>query len=141
MTGVLLVLIGLAAGLMAAGLGVGGGIIFVPALVLLLDYSQQVAQGTSLAVILPTALVGMIVHARRNRVTWRFAGFIALGAVVGAVAGAHLALALDGDLLRRMFSALLVVIALRMAWTTRSSRPPAVPRPDLESEVAPDEGK
>ena len=114
MTALLLLVVGLAAGVVAAGLGVGGGIIFVPALVLFLDYSQQLAQGTSLAVILPTAVVGAVAHARRGRVLWRQAVPIAVSGVGGAMLGAALALRLDGLLLRRLFAGLLVVLALRL---------------------------
>lgn len=120
MTALLLLVVGLGAGMVAAGLGVGGGIIFVPALVVFLDYSQQLAQGTSLAVILPTAIVGMVVHARRGRVLWRLATPIAGAAIVGAVVGAFLALSLDGELLRRLFAGLLVVLAVRMLWRSRA---------------------
>lgn len=114
MTALLLLVVGLAAGVVAAGLGVGGGIIFVPALVLFLDYSQQLAQGTSLAVILPTAVVGAVAHARRGRVLWHRAVPIAVSGVGGAMLGAALALRLDGLLLRRLFAGLLVVLALRL---------------------------
>jgi hypothetical protein len=91
----------------------------VPVLVLFLDYSQQLAQGTSLAVILPTAVVGAIVHARRGRVIWRLAAPIAIAGVAGALLGAALALQLDGLILRRLFAALLVFLALRLLWQTR----------------------
>ncbi len=121
MTALLLLTVGLVAGVIAAGLGVGGGIIFVPALVLFLDYSQQLAQGTSLAVILPTAVVGAIVHARRGRVIGKLALPIASAGVVGALLGAGLALQLDGLLLRRLFATLLVILALRLLWQTRRS--------------------
>lgn len=119
MTALLLLIVGLAAGTIAAGLGVGGGIIFVPALVVLLDYNQQLAQGTSLAVILPTAIVGMVVHARRGRVLWGLAAPIAVTGIGGAVFGAVLALSLDGEFLRRLFAGLLVVLAVRLLWRSR----------------------
>lgn len=119
MTALLLLIVGLAAGTIAAGLGVGGGIIFVPALVVLLDYNQQLAQGTSLAVILPTAIVGMVVHARRGRVLWGLAAPIAVAGIGGAFFGAFLALSLDGEFLRRLFAGLLVVLAVRLLWRSR----------------------
>ena len=115
----LLIVAGASAGIVAAALGVGGGIVFVPVLVIALDYSQQLAQGTSLAVILPTALVGMAVHARRRRVVWHLAVPISAGGVTGAVAGAWLALQLDGLVLRRLFALLLTLLAIRMLAGTR----------------------
>ena len=119
MTAVVLIVVGLLAGTMAAALGVGGGIIFVPALVVLLDFSQHEAQGTSLVVIIPTAVIATIVHARRGRVAWRIALPVAVGGGVGALAGASLALNLDGELLSRFFAALLLVLAARMLWRAR----------------------
>ena len=113
------VLLGLTAGAFAAMLGVGGGIIFVPALVVIFSFVQQDAQGTSLAVILPTAIVGTIVHHRHGRVVWRFAVPIGLGGIAGAIAGSRLALALDPDVLRRLFATLLVLIVVRLFWRER----------------------
>jgi len=109
-----LVALGLVAGVFASALGVGGGVFFVPALVVLFGFSQQLAQGTSLAVILPTAIVGTIVHHRRRRVVWPVALQVSVGGVVGALAGSQLALALDPVLLRRMFATLLVALVVRM---------------------------
>lgn len=108
------VILGLATGLIASMMGIGGGIIFVPSLVVFFGFAQHVAQGTSLAIILPTAIVGTVLHARKGRVEWRVALLIAAGGVVGGLIGSRAALALDPDLLRRMFAALLVVIAARM---------------------------
>jgi len=114
-----LIVIGIVAGAIAAALGIGGGIVFVPSLVVFYGFSQHMAQGTSLAVIVPTAIVGTIVHARAGRVEWRLASRIAAGGILGAVAGSRVALALDGRLLRRLFAALLVVMALRLLLRTR----------------------
>ncbi|MDJ0498416.1 MAG: sulfite exporter TauE/SafE family protein, partial [Acidimicrobiia bacterium] len=77
------VVLGLATGVLASTLGVGGGIIFVPSLVVFFGFEQHIAQGTSLAVILPTAIVGAYLHSKRGRVEWRAAFLIAAGGVVG----------------------------------------------------------
>ena len=108
------VLLGLATGVLASTLGVGGGIIFVPSLVVFFGFEQHIAQGTSLAVILPTAIVGAYLHSKRGRVVWRAALLIAAGGIVGGLIGAWGALAIDPDLLRRMFAGLLMVIAIRL---------------------------
>ncbi len=106
--------LGLVTGLIASTLGVGGGIIFVPSLVVFFGFSQHIAQGTSLAIIVPTAVVGTVLHAKKGRVEWRVALLVAVGGVVGGLVGSRLALSLDADLLRRLFAALLVLIAVRM---------------------------
>ena len=114
MTIVGFLVLGLAAGAFAAALGLGGGIIFVPVLVVFFSFVQQDAQGTSLAVMLPTAIVGTVVHHRRGRVAWRLAIPVGMGGIVGALAGSRLALALHPDLLRRLFATLLVVLLVRL---------------------------
>ncbi len=107
-------ILGLVTGIIAATLGVGGGIIFVPSLVMFFSFAQHTAQGTSLAVILPTAIVGTFVHSRRGRVNWRVAGLIAVGGIVGGLVGSFAALSIDPDVLRRLFAVLLVAVAIRM---------------------------
>jgi hypothetical protein len=114
MTVIGLIVLGLVAGAFAAALGVGGGVIFVPSLVVIFSFTQHTAQGTSLAVVVPTAIVGAMVHTRAGRVDWKLALRIAVGGVIGAVTGSRTALALDGAVLRRLFAGLLVVMAGRM---------------------------
>lgn len=121
-TVLLLIAAGLVGGALASGLGVGGGVIFVPVLVVGLALEQAVAQGTSLAVIVPTAVMGTYGHARFGRVDWRAAAPIAVGGIGGALLGARAALAADPLLLQRLFAGLLVVLALRLVWSHTRSR-------------------
>jgi uncharacterized protein len=116
---VVLLAIGLGAGFLAGLLGVGGGIVLVPAMVLLLGFDQHVAQGTSLLVIVPAALIGTWTHYRRRTVLPRDAAFVAVGGIVGAAIGSLSALSLDDDLLRRLFAIVLIVVAVRMLLQTR----------------------
>lgn len=110
--------VGLLAGTLAASLGLGGGVVFVPALVALMSFDQHLAQGTSLAVILPTAVVGMIGHSRRGRVVWPVAGALAAAGIVAGLIGARLALKLEAVVLQRMFATLLLVLAANMVVRT-----------------------
>ena len=119
MTVVAFIALGLTAGVLAATLGVGGGIVYVPALVALFSFAQHEAQGTSLASIVPTTLVAALVHARAGRIDWRAAAVLGIGGVLGGVLGASSALALDDTLLRRLFAVFLVLMALRMLRRTR----------------------
>ena len=114
MTIVALIVIGFVAGTLATALGVGGGVVYVPALVVLLSFAQHAAQGTSLAVILPAAVIGTAIHHQHGRVQWPTAITVGLFGIVGALAGSRLALSLDAALLRRMFSILLLLVAARM---------------------------
>lgn len=118
-----MVAIGLFAGALASLLGIGGGIVYVPALVALFSFDQHVAQGTSLAVIVPTAVVAATAHARAGRVDWRLAAGIGAGGATGGLLGAATALSLGGMLLRRMFAGLLVLVTVRMAARARRAAP------------------
>ncbi len=108
------IIVGFIAGGLAATLGIGGGVVFVPAFVSLFAFTQHAAQGTSLAIIVPTTLIAAIVHARARRVMWRLMVFVASAGIVGAVVGAKTALVLDEAVLRRIFAVVLVLIAVRM---------------------------
>ncbi len=114
--------LGLITGLIASTLGVGGGVIFVPSLVFFFGFSQHVAQGTSLAIIVPTAIVGATLHAKKGRVDWRVALLVGTGGIVGGLVGSTFALSLDPEVLRRLFSAMLVLIAIRMLSSSRHRR-------------------
>ena len=106
--------IGVSAGFLAGLLGVGGGILMVPAMVLLMNFGQHVAQGTSLLVIIPAALTGSITHYRNGRLLLRDAVFLALGGAIGAVFGSVFALSVEDAVLRRLFAGLLLVSGLRI---------------------------
>jgi uncharacterized membrane protein YfcA len=106
---IILVLIGLAAGLLSGIFGIGGGVIIVPALVYLLDFTQHKATGTSLAVLLPPiGLVAVLEYYRHGHVDLRAAIIIALAALAGAGIGAVLANKMSGPLLRLLFGIFVV---------------------------------
>ncbi len=122
-----LLAIGLTAGMLSGLLGIGGGVLMVPAMVLLLGLDQHIAQGTSLLVIIPAAAVGSFTHYRRGRLALRDAGALAIGGVLGAVVGSFTALSLDEALLRRLFAVLILIVAVRLLATRRSDPQPPVP--------------
>jgi uncharacterized membrane protein YfcA len=118
MTYALAVVLGLAAGFLAGMFGVGGGIVFVPALVALgLDSHEAI--GTSLLAIIPTVLVGTWSQSRYGNVRWRAALVLGIAAAATAQGGAVLAESLSGATLRRLFAGLLVVVAFQIAWRAR----------------------
>lgn len=110
-----LVALGLASGLLAGLLGVGGGIIIVPVLTLALGVPHVLAKGTSLAVILPTAAMGTIRNRQAQLALLRPALAVGLGGVASAFAASRLSLELDPDVSRALFSALLVIAGARLA--------------------------
>jgi len=109
-----LVALGGLAGASSGLLGIGGGVIMVPLLVVAFAYTQHMAQGTALAVMIPTALMGAYTYASAHKVSWAAALVMVVGAVIGARYGAMLALALPRELLRTLFALLLVGVAVRM---------------------------
>lgn len=117
-----LVALGLFAGSLAATLGVGGGIIYVPVLVSVFGFSQLGAQGTSLAVILATSVVGTILHSKADRVVWKVAFVTGGVGIVFALGGARLAFSMNEEVLSKVFAVVMAVLAIRMmhkAWTLR----------------------
>jgi uncharacterized membrane protein YfcA len=109
------VAVGFGVGWLAGMLGVGGGVILVPILTLLFGVPQKEAQGVSLFMIVPTAIVGAWTQLRLGAVEKRVVAPVALASVAAAVAAAALANQLPGPLLRRLFGLLLLVIGARMA--------------------------
>lgn len=111
---IIAILLGVAGGFVAALAGVGGGIIFVPALALVLGLTQVVAEATSLLAIVPVAILGTWQQRRTGDVHLRDALIIGAGSVVTATLAAVVADRLPEDALRWMFIALMVIIALRI---------------------------
>lgn len=109
-----LLAIGLTAGVLAGLLGIGGGVLMVPAMVLIMGFDQHIAQGTSLLVIIPAAAFGSFTHHRHGRLALRDAAVLAVGGVLGALLGSVTALSLDEELLRRLFAILMLAVAARM---------------------------
>ncbi len=109
-----LAVLGLLAGALGGMLGVGGGIFIVPGMVLLLGMPQHIAQGTSLAVIAVTSLVGAYTHYRQGTVSPRLVAIIAPIALLFGVLGAHLATLIPARPLQVLFSIVLLFMGLRM---------------------------
>ena len=115
-----LVAVGATAGVLAGLLGVGGGILLVPFLVLAAGMTQHEAEATSLLVILPTALAASVTLRRRNVGDLPVALAVGLVGAAGAAAGALLALSLPGSALRFVFAILLAVVGIRLVRDARA---------------------
>jgi uncharacterized protein len=126
-------LLGLAAGALSGMFGVGGGILFVPTLVFVLDLTQLSAQATSLAAMIPVVAVGAWRQDRYGNVRWRPAVIVGLFTVPGVAAGAAIATALPDDVLRKLFAGLLVLVALQLVRQARATSPEAQRRPGASS--------
>lgn len=106
-------LAGVLTGLFSAIFGVGGGLIVVPYMVIVLGASQHLAEGTSLVVIIPTALVGAWTYTKRGLVDWKAATYLAIGGGASALIGASLAHWLTASTLQRIYAAFLLAISYR----------------------------
>jgi hypothetical protein len=115
MTIALAIVIGAAAGVLAGLFGVGGGILFVPAL-LMLGLGQHQAEATSLLAIVPVVLVGSWRQNRYGNIRWASVWKLGLGSLVGVVGGGLLAERLNPGSLQRLFGLLVIAIALEMGW-------------------------
>lgn len=111
----LLIIVGLLAGILSGFVGVGGGIIMVPALVWLLGYNQHQAQGTSLAVLmLPVVFLAVRNYWKAGMIDWRVVAVIAAAFVAGGFLGSKGALALPADTVKRVFGVVLLFVAIKL---------------------------
>ncbi len=111
----ILLAIGLCAGILAGMFGVGGGLIIVPALLLILKLKEAEAIATSLAALIPpVGLLGAIEYYRHGYINIRYAGLVALGLFIGAYFGARITTSLPPELIQRLYGIFLLAVAIRM---------------------------
>lgn len=111
----LYLLLGLVAGIFSGLIGIGGGIILVPAMVLLFGLSQHTAQGTTLALMVPPiGLLAAWTYYKQGFIDLKIAGLVCLGFFVGGLVGAKFATGVSDQVLRKIFGAVLLVASLKM---------------------------
>lgn len=125
------IIIGLCCGVFGASFGVGSGIILVPVLAIIFSFGQKSAQGMSLAVMVPLALVGAWRYYQNPEIEIRLGVvlFLSIGAVAGAFIGARIAGVLPANVLRKLFAVFLIVAAVKMLLfsPTKKTLSPEVP--------------
>jgi uncharacterized membrane protein YfcA len=110
-----LIVIGLLAGVLSGVLGVGGGLIMIPLMVLILGYNQHEAQGTSLAVLaVPVTFFAAYNYYSEGYVNWKYALIIAAGFAVGGYFGSKLAISINQNILKKIFGFILLIAAYKM---------------------------
>ncbi len=120
-TFVLLILIGLMAGFLSGLIGIGGGIIIVPALVFLLGFSQKLAQGTSLGILLlPVGILAVMQYYKQGYLNVNYVLVVASAFVVGGFLGSKLALSLDDAKMKKIFAVILLMLAVKMLFFDKS---------------------
>ena len=121
-----IVVLGFGAGILTGIMGVGGGVVMVPMMVLLLGVSQHLAQGISMLVIIPTVMVAILKLRNSNLFEYRTALLLAAGSIVGSLLSSNVVQLIDGVILKRIFGVLVVYSSIRMispAKAKKESRP------------------
>ena len=119
-TVILLIIVGLAAGILSGMVGVGGGIIIVPALVFFLGFSQHEAQGTSLGLLLlPVGILAVLNYYKQGYIDVKVVGIMCAAFVIGGWVGSRFALSLPQETVKKIFAIVLFYTAFRMmGWDT-----------------------
>jgi len=113
-----LIVIGIIAGILSSMVGIGGGIVVVPALVFFFGVSQKMAQGTSLAMLLPPiGLLAVINYWKQDFIDFRMAGILILAFIAGSYFGSAVTLKLNDVVLKRVFGVFLLLVAVKYILT------------------------
>lgn len=111
----IIILVGVAAGVLSGLVGVGGGIIIVPSLVYFLGFSQKTAQGTSLGLILlPVGILAVLQYYKQGHIDVKVVFILAIGFLAGSVLGSKIALSLPQETVKKIFAVLMILIAIKM---------------------------
>ena len=111
----ILLTLGLIAGILSGMIGIGGGVVIVPALVFLLGFSQQSAQGTTLLMFIPPiGILAVYNYYKAGYMDWKAAAIMAVTFAVGSFFGSKIAVAIDQNTLKKIFGGVLLLISLKM---------------------------
>ena len=111
----IVILIGIFAGMLGGLVGVGGGLIIVPSLIYFLGFSQHAAQGTSLGLILlPVGILGVLQYYKQGNVDFRVVAILAVGFLIGSFFGSKIALSLPQETVKKIFAIFMIIMAIKM---------------------------
>ena len=111
----IVILTGIAAGMLSGLVGIGGGLVIVPALVYFLGFSQHTAQGTSLMMILlPVGVLAVINYYKQGYVDMKVVWLLAIGFIVGGYFGSKIAISLPQETVKKIFAVLMILVAVKM---------------------------
>ena len=117
-----IVVLGFGTGILTGIMGVGGGVVMVPMMVLLLGVSQHLAQGISMLVIIPTVMVAILKLRNSNLFEFRTALLLAAGSIVGSLLSSNMVQLIDGVILKRIFGVLVVYSSIRMILPAKAKK-------------------
>ena len=119
----IIILVGIGAGMLSGLVGVGGGLVIVPALVYFIGFSQKTAQGTSLGLILlPVGIFGVLQYYKHGHVDFRIVGILAIGFLAGSFFGSKIALSLPQETVKKIFAVLMILIAIKMLFLDKPKK-------------------
>ena len=119
----ILILIGIAAGMLSGLVGVGGGIIIVPALVFFLGFSQKMAQGTSLGILLlPVGILGVLQFYKQGYINLNVVWIISAAFLFGSYFGSRIALSLPQETVNKIFAILMILIAVKLLFFDKQKK-------------------
>lgn len=120
---IVLLIVGLAAGILGGLVGVGGGIIIVPSLIYFLGFSQKQAQGTSLGILLlPIGILGVLQFYKAGYVDMRTVWLVSLGFLIGSYFGSKIALSFSQETVKKIFAIIMLLIALKMLFLDKKMK-------------------
>lgn len=139
LTILLLVIIGIAAGVLGGLVGVGGGIIIVPSLIYFLHFTQKNAQGTSLGLLLlPVGILGVLQYYKEGYVDFKIVSILSLGFLLGSYLGSKIALNLPQETVKKIFAILMLVISIKMLFIDKPHpETPKAPSADETGKIFP----
>jgi len=115
---IILILIGLIAGIFCGSMGVGGAIVVIPSLIFFLGLTQHAAQGTSLAFMIPpVTLLAVLNYSKQGYVNWKYAVVLAVMFFIGAYIGSEISVTIPEKVLKKLFGALLLFVAAKMIFS------------------------
>lgn len=132
----ILVITGVAAGILGGLVGIGGGIIIVPSLVYFLSFSQKSAQGTSLGLLLlPVGIFGVMQYYKQGHVDLKVVAIIAIGFLAGSYFGSKIALSLPQETVKKIFAIMLLLIAFKMLFIDKKVKEIAIKNEKVKSGI------
>jgi len=128
---VILLIVGFAAGILSSMVGIGGGTVIVPSLVLIFGLSQKMAQGTSLAMLLPPiGILGVWVYHKNGNVHWPFALILIISFIIGSYFGAKWVQGLSTITVKRIFAVFMIIISVKYLLDKPTKTADAATNPD-----------
>lgn len=132
----LLIVVGLVAGFLSGLIGIGGGVIIVPALVIFLGFSQKLAQGTSLGILLlPVGILAVIQYYKQGYLNVNYVAIVSVAFVLGGFMGSKLALSLSDEKMKKIFAVILMLISLKMLFFDASKPKPVKDSIDSSTKI------